>query len=837
MLPQFVPRVLPQGLEALTELALDLRWTWSHVGDALWRNIDPDLWERTRSPWAILQYTPHSRLEALLENGVFRDELRDLAAERERYANEPGYHAQSCRDAGLGCIAYFSMEFGLSEAFPLYAGGLGILAGDCLKTASDLGLPLVGVGLLYQEGYFRQMVDARGRQREAYPYNDPSTLPIQPVLGASGAWLRIALEFPGRTVHLRVWQASVGRVRLYLLDSNDLLNGPGDRGITAKLYGGGAEMRLMQEAVLGIGGWRMLETLGLEPEVCHLNEGHAAFAVLERAARFARRSGVSFEEALWATRAGNVFTTHTPVAAGFDRFAPELMQQYFHDALRPRELSLAALLALGRADPGDDREAFNMAYLALRGCGRANGVSRLHGEVSRRLFSGLYPRWPEREVPIDHVTNGVHVPSWDSPWSDRLWSQACGKRRWLGALDALAGPIQAIDDEMLWVLASQERLDLVQYARERLAWQLGQRGAPPERIADAAHALDANVLTLGFARRFAEYKRPNLLLRDPDRLARLLLDRRRPVQLIVAGKAHPEDEEGKRLVQAWLEFVNRPDVRARAVFLEDYDMALAQELVQGVDVWINTPRRPWEACGTSGMKVLANGGLNVSTLDGWWAEAYAPEVGWAIGDDVDGSPEGDAADAERLYRALEREVVPLFYERDARGVPRAWVRRMRASIASLAPAFSSTRMLQEYLERLYLPAATAFRRRAARGAELAQALRRWHAALVAGWHEIHFGEVRAEREGEAWRIEVPVHLGEISPEQVAVELYADGAPGAAPVRAAMRRGEPLRGAVHGFLYAARVPASRPLSDYTARVRAWHPEALTPNECALVQWQR
>jgi len=833
----FLLRALPEGLEALTELALDARWTWSHAGDALWRNLDPELWERTRSPWAILQNTRGQGLEVLAKDPISQQELRRAVAERLRYLNEPGWYGQSRRGVPLNTVAYFCMEFGLGEAFPLYAGGLGVLAGDYLKTASDLGVPAVGVGLLYQEGYFRQMLDATGRQQEAYPYNDPTDLPIQPVVDPTGAWLRIELALPGRVVHLRVWQVNVGRVRLYLLDSNDLLNGPGDRGITAKLYGGGVEMRLMQEIVLGIGGWAMLDKLGIEADVCHLNEGHAAFAVVERARRFMERNGVSFQEARWATRAGNVFTTHTPVAAGFDVFSPPLMEQYFRDYLAQLGISAQDFLALGRKNAADDREPFNMAYLALRGCSSANGVSRLHGKVSRKLFRELYPAWPEWEVPIGHVTNGVHVPSWDSPAADRLWTHACGKGRWLGEVENLAEAAECIDDEALWGLAAEERQALVHYARGRLAWQLGQRGAAPERVREAWQVLDPNILTLGFARRFADYKRPNLLLHDPERLVRLLLNPGFPVQIIVAGKSHPEDEQGKQLIHAWLDFVSRPDVRTRAVFLEDYDMALAQELVQGVDLWINTPRRPWEACGTSGMKVLANGGLNMSTLDGWWAEAYAPEVGWAIGDDAEPAAHRDAVDADQLYRLLEQQALPMFYERDARGIPGAWVKRMRASISGLAPLFSSNRMLQEYLDRLYLPAAAAFRRRSDAQGKLAKQLQAWHANVLAKWHEVHFGRPSAERTGDQWRFEVPVYLGGISSAWVKVELYAEPSPGGEPMRQPMARDGAIPGALNGYVYSASVPASRPDWHFTPRITACHPEALTPIESGLIAWQR
>ena len=836
------PRALPKALAGLGELALDLRWTWSHAGDALWRRVSPEVWARTQNPWIILQDLPSERLAELARDAAFRRALRELMAAREEYRRHPGWYGQTHAGAALRGVAYFSLEFGLGEALPLYAGGLGILAGDCLKTASDLGVPAVGVGLLYQVGYFRQVVDAAGRQQELYPYNDPTSLPIQPVPDPAGGWLHVSLELPGRSLLLRVWQARVGRATLYLLDSNDPMNSPADRGITSELYGGGPELRLMHELVLGIGGWRMLDTLGLEIDVCHLNEGHAAFVVLERARRFMEQERVSFGEAMWATRAGNVFTTHTPVGAGFDRFLPELIEKYFQEAPGQLGISMAQLLGLGRADSRDSGEPFTMAYLALRGCASANGVSRLHGAVSRRLFQPLYPRWPGREVPVGHVTNGIHVPSWDSPGADRLWTEMCGKGRWVGALDQLPEQICCLADETLWAFRAEERHDLVRHARERLARQLGQRGAPPETVAEAARALDPDALTLGFARRFASYKRPHLLLRDPERLARLLTMPERPVQLIVAGKAHPHDEDGKRLIQAWVDFVRRPDVRRRVAFLEDYDMTLAEELVQGVDVWINTPRRPWEACGTSGMKVLVNGGLNCSELDGWWAEAYAPEAGgWALGDGQEhAEPDWDAREADALYRLLEHLIVPEFYTRDAEGIPRAWVARIRASMAGLTPRFSSNRMLRQYVDDVYLPAAEAVRRRTAEGGRLARELHVWGTALAVHWAEVRVAAVEVARAGDQWKFEVHVSLGAVAPDWVRAELYAEPLAGDTPVRVVMDRVERTTGAQGGdvgLIYRASVPASRPAADYTPRVVPHHPDARIPMEAAHIRWPR
>jgi len=803
--------------------------------------VDPEAWERTRNPWTILQDVSRERLEQLAGEDRFREELEKLVAIRQGYQGEVGWYGEAHAKSALKRVAYFSMEFGLGEALPLYAGGLGILAGDYLKTASDLGVPAVGVGLLYQVGYFRQMLDANGRQQEVYPHNEPASLPIQPVQASTGGRLHVSLALPGRTIRLRVWRARVGRTALYLLDSNDPLNSPVDRGITSELYGGGSEVRLMQEVVLGIGGWRTLEAMGLEIDVCHLNEGHAAFVLLERARRFMQQHQVSFREAVWATRAGNVFTTHTPVAAGFDTYPPEFIDKYFPcfgDYVAQLGVSREELLGLGRENPADASEPFNMAYLAMRGCMTANGVSRLHGAVSRRIFTSVYPRWPQDEVPVGHITNGVHVPSWDSRWADTVWTEACGQRRWLNPIEPLADAVQCVSDEAIWAFRGEARRDLVRYARECLARQLGQRGAAPAAIAQAQRVLDPNALTLGFARRFAGYKRPTLLLHDRARLVGLLTSAERPVQIIVAGKAHPQDEEGKQLVQGWADFVRQPAVRARAVFLEDYDMSLAQELVQGVDVWINTPRRPWEACGTSGMKVLVNGGLNLSELDGWWAEAYRPDVGWALGDGQEHAAlDWDGREAEQLYELLEREVVPTFHARDAQGIPRAWVARIRASMAGLAPGFSSNRMMREYVEGCYLPAAAAFRRRSADDGRLARELHSWIRTLAEHWSRIRFGSVTATQEGDRWCFAAQVYLGAITPGMVRVELYAEPVAGAEPIREVMDLKEEIPGAPNAHVYRGNVPALRPSGHFTPRVVPHHPEARVPTEAPLIAWQQ
>ncbi len=837
VMPQFGCE-LPEPLQPVARLALNLRWVWNHATDRLWEAFSPEVWQQTANPVLVLQNTPRSRLGELAQDAEFVARVRTLDRSLAEYLGRPSWFQRTAADAERPLhVAYFSMEYGLTDALPLYSGGLGVLAGDHLKTASDLGIPLTGIGLFYRQGYFRQMLDATGAQLEIHASNSPHSLPVRLVTDAEGMPLRVSIELPGRALRLRLWRAQVGRVDLYLLDSDDPLNSPFDRAITAQLYGGDGETRFMQEIVLGIGGWRALRALGIEAGVCHLNEGHAALATLERARSFADDRRCDFFTALWATRAGNVFTTHTPVAAAFDTFALPLLVKYSaeyvgHVGIKPQQL-----LALGRRNPDDADEPFNMAYLAARTCGTINGVSELHGRVSRRIFAPLFERWPEHEVPVTHVTNAVHVPSWDSPWADRLWTDACGKERWLGDPERLSEAVARLTDAQLWEFRGMERRDLVEYARRRLVRQYSQRGAGAEMLGLVRGALDPNVLTIGFARRFTEYKRPALLLTQPERLARLLASADRPVQLIIAGKAHPRDAQGHADVAAWAAFVQRMDVRTRAVFLEDYDMALAQELVQGVDVWINTPRRPWEASGTSGMKALVNGGLNLSELDGWWAEAYAPELGWALGDGLEHADAAacDAAEAEQLFGLLERQVVPEFYARDSAGIPRAWVARMRASLAHLTPRFSSNRMLAEYLERLYAPAAEAHAARSAHGLELARALDGWARDVRRHWPEIHWGNVEVASGADGHGFRVQVMLGALPPGSVRVQLYAepmDGHPGECH---AMAAAGPLPGTAGGYVFEARVPAVRPAGHYTPRVVPWHPAARVPAELPLVRW--
>ena len=829
-----------EGFDSLAELALDMRWSWNHATDKVWRQLEPELWEITHNPWVVLQTVSPDQLERVLADPVFRKNVEELLRAKRHAAEMPAWFQQHHPQAPLTCVVYFSMEFMLSEALPIYSGGLGNVAGDQLKATSDLGVPVVGVGLLYQQGYFRQVIDKDGAQQALFPYNDPGQLPITPLRQANGEWLRLEIALPGYSVWLRAWQVQVGRVKLYLLDSNDAANFPAHRGITSELYGGGPELRLKQELLLGIGGWRLLGALGIQPEVCHLNEGHAAFAVLERARSFMHETAQPFEVALTVTRAGNLFTTHTAVPAGFDRFAPALIEQYLGGyAEQKLGIALQDLLALGRQDPNDSSESFNMAYLAVRGSGAVNGVSRLHGKVSRHLFLPLFPHWPEDEIPVGHVTNGVHMPTWDSAPADDLWTETCGKDRWLGTTKTLEQDIRCVSDARLWQFRTAASQSLVEYARERLSRQLTSSGASPEAVDEARHLFDPNALTLGFARRFATYKRPNLLLHNPARLLRLLANPERPVQLFIAGKAHPADQAGQALIHEWINFIRQPETRPHIVFLSDYDMLLTEHLVQGVDVWINTPRRPWEASGTSGMKVLVNGGINLSELDGWWVEAYTPEVGWALGDGQEhgDDPAWDAVEADALYDLLEREVIPEFYTRDKSGIPTAWVKRMRESMARLTPRFCATRTVREYTEQYYLPAAAVYRKRTADKGKVGRQVVNWQHALEQKWVTLHFGEVKVTTDAGRHVFKVEVYLNDLDPKAVRVELYADGVNGGAPLRQEMKRVRQLAGASDGTVYSAAVSAARPPADYTARVIPYCDSVAIPLEDARILWQR
>ena len=834
----FLPTDL-EGFDSLAQLALDMRWSWNHAADEIWRQLDPALWDLTQNPWVVLQTVSRDQFQKEMSDPAFRKKVDALIKSQNHALTVPAWFQLNYPNSPLTCVVYFSMEFMLNEALPIYSGGLGNVAGDQLKAASDLGVPVVGIGLLYQQGYFRQGIDKDGSQQAYFPYNDPGQLPITPLRQTNGEWLRLELKLPAYSLWLRVWEVLVGKIKLYLLDSNDAANFPVHRGITSELYGGGPELRLEQELVLGIGGWRLLNALGLQPQVCHLNEGHAAFAILERAYSFMKDTGQSFDVAMTATRAGNLFTTHTAVAAGFDCFSPSLVEHYLGEyAEQKLGITCQQLLALGRKDPENISETFNMAYLAIRGSGAVNGVSRLHGKVSRHIFEPLFPNRPTNEVPVSHITNGVHMPTWDSKEADDIWTEACGKDRWLGMNQTLEHDIRKISDEKLWEMRTNANKALIEFAREQFSNQLLGSGHSQDTIERAKHLFDPNILTLGFARRFATYKRPNLLLHDPQRLLRILTNPRFPVQLIISGKAHPADQQGQDLIKRWMLFIKQNDVHPPVIFLADYDMHLSEHLVQGVDVWINTPRRPWEASGTSGMKVLVNGGINLSELDGWWAEAYTPKVGWALGDGNEhgDDPLWDASEAEQLYKLLEQEVVPEFYNRNEKGIPVAWISRMRESMAQLTPKFSADRTVREYTILHYLPAATAYLERTANNGALGKQIVTWQQSIEQKWTSLHFGDIKVETRGEQYIIDVQVYTNDLEPQSVRVELYADGINGGEPVRQEMKQGLKLDGPIKGYTYTAKVSSTRPAKDYTARVTPYYQSVSVPLETNLILWQ-
>jgi len=828
------------GVDSLAELALDMRWSWNHAADEVWQQLDPALWDLTNNPWVVLQTVSRDQFQKVMTDPAFRKKVDILVQSQKHEITAPVWFQQDYPQSPLTCIAYFSMEFMLSEALPIYSGGLGNVAGDQLKAASDLGVPIVGVGLLYQQGYFRQEIDKNGEQQALFPYNDPGQLPVIPLRQSNGEWLRLEIKLPGYSVWLRAWQVQVGRIKLYLLDSNDAANFPVNRGITSELYGGGPELRLKQELVLGIGGWRLLNALGIQPQLCHLNEGHAAFAILERAFSFMKDTGEPFDVAMAATRAGNLFTTHTAVAAGFDRFSPTLIEQFLGEYAKQKlGITPHQLLALGREDPRNESEKFNMAYLAIRGSGAVNGVSRLHGEVSRHIFEPLFPKWPANEVPVGSITNGVHTSTWDSREADILWTEACGKNRWIGTMENLEKNIRKINDERLWQMRINSRTALIKYARERLSRQLMASGASSGEVEYVKHMFDPNSLTLGFARRFATYKRPDLLLNDSQRFIRLISNSRFPVQLIIAGKAHPADQEGQALITKWIHFIQQPEVRPHVIFLSDYDMLLTEHLVAGVDVWINTPRRPWEASGTSGMKVLVNGGINLSELDGWWAEAYTPEVGWALGDGNEhgDDPAWDAIEARALYELLEQQVVPEFYNRNKKDIPVTWVERVRKSMSQLTPRFSANRTIREYTEKYYLPLAKTYQGRATDKGKIGKQIVEWINTLQQKWSTIQFGEVKVKTDGDKHIFEVEVFLNTIKPNAVIVELYANGIDSGAPIRQELKLIQKQTASVKPHLYRATVSATRPAADYTPRVIPNFPGVSVPLETTLILWQR
>jgi starch phosphorylase len=843
-----VPR-LPPSLERLRDIAHNLWWSWAPEVRELFVRVSADLFEDVHgNPIELLSRVDQARLDELAADDAFLSHLEGAWAAFQRYMSREGWFHKRFPDAQGARIAYFSMEYGLHESLPIYSGGLGVLAGDHLKTASDLGLPLVGVGLAYAEGYFRQALNDDGWQGERYPINDWHRLPVLPVVDAAGKRLIINVTYPDRVGYAQVWRVNVGRVPLFLLDANLAENAPVDRSITGPLYGGDQEFRVRQEIMLGIGGVHALEAVGLSPTVCHMNEGHSAFLALERIGRVMREKGTTFLVASEACSAGNIFTTHTPVPAGNDAFSPDLVRRYLEPYRQALGISDHELLALGRST-SDNGAPFSMPVLAIRTADHYNGVSALHGEVSRRMWQGLWPDLPDHEIPIQNVTNGVHTPSWISDEMSALFTRYLGPR-WVDSLSdrALWERVHEIPDAELWQTHGHRRHRLVTLCRKWLRAAAERRQAGHEQIDLADEVLDPRALTIGFARRFATYKRATLLFSDLDRVKRLLNDPDHPVQLVFAGKAHPQDKGGKELIRTIVHSSRMAGLRGKVVFIEDYDMRIARALVSGVDVWLNTPRRPQEASGTSGMKAAANGALNVSVLDGWWAEAWrdhGSSVGWAIGRGEEyPDASGDRVEAEALYDLLEREVVPLFFEREQRDrLPRAWVKKMKNAISRLVPEFNTARMVREYTERFYVPAVRETHRMVDGDLGGARSLAAWKQKVRTGWHEVQIREVVPRSQGELkvgdpMRVEALVHLGSLQPEDVAVELYHGPTAGAHE----LTRGEIVRmklvgGPVEGvYKYLGEIPTrASGAHAFAARVMPWNPNMSHPYETSLVRW--
>jgi glycogen phosphorylase len=841
-----VRSLLAPGIVRLEELAYNLWWSWNPAASALYRQIDPALWDgANHNPVRFLHDVSQPRLDAAAADPAFLADYARVTAAFDAYMNTPAeatWFGRTYPGSDPQLIAYFSAEFGLHESLPIYSGGLGILAGDHCKTASDLGLPFVGVGFLYPQGYFQQHVDANGRQEAIYEKLDFSVVPAHPALGPDGQHVLVSVDLPGRKVHAKVWRIQVGRIPIYLMDTDVAQNAPGDRELSARLYGGDQQIRISQEIVLGIGGVRALRALGLRPTVWHLNEGHAAFLQLERIRELVQEERLSFPAALWVTRSDGVFTTHTPVPAGNDTFPFELMDRFFSGFWGKLGLDRDNFLDLGRHDNPWGPQ-YSMTVLALRTNGKANGVSRLHGAVSRRMWQDVWAGVPEPEIPIGHVTNGVHTESWLQPGLKDLLD-AYLVPGWRDRMDdpEVWRAVAQIPDAALWQQHNAAKQEMLTLVRQRRVRQLVRQGAAPAEISAAECMLDQQSLTIGFARRFATYKRATLIFRDPERLKRLLNDPQRPVQLVFAGKAHPADEPGKALIQAICELSRQPGFAGRVVFVEDYDANIARHLVAGVDVWLNTPRRPLEASGTSGQKAGLNGIPNFSAMDGWWDEGYDGQNGWSIGAGREYSLEAvqDEADALSLYATLENCIIPLYYTRDAAGLPTGWLATMRSSIASVAPRFSTHRMLKEYVGGYYVPSSILGRRLRADQFAEARALASWETRVRAGWLSAALtasgpqsGRIKV---GEPVKVQAvlrpgPLRSGDLAVEAVYGRDTGDGLANALSVAMPLvdeQDGECRYEVTLAFRESGAIA-------YGVRVRPDHPDIPSPFALSLVKW--
>jgi starch phosphorylase len=771
---------VPEELSSLERIAFNLLWCWDREAIDLLRSLDEELWEESlHNPVMMLNKISQERFREISVDEALVEHLHRVDERFSRYLGAKNTWFRKLWSSDTPLIAYFSAEWGLTECIKIYSGGLGILAGDTIKSASDLGLPIAGVGLLYQEGYFRQYLNVDGWQQETRADNDFFNLPVRAQTDQQGNPITVALDLCGRRILVRCWTVDVGRAVLYLLDTNIPENSPDDRNITSRLYGGDADMRIRQEIVLGVGGTRILKAIGLEPVIYHMNEGHSALLAVERIRQLMKGHGLSFAEAREVARRTNVFTTHTPVPAGIDEFPSGLMEKYFRDYAAELGVPIQQLIGMGRVVPEESAAPFNMARFAIREAAYVNGVSRLHRDVSRKMWQDMWQHVPSDELPIDYVTNGIHIPSWVSRDMAELLDRYLGSG-WVDRPtdEKVWNHVWRIPDAELWRTHERRRERLVAFARRCLCRQLRDQGACRETIQRAEEVLDPCALTIGFARRFAPYKRATLLLRDPDRLKRILTDPDRPVQLVFAGKAHPNDRHGKELIRQIIHFARRENLGNHVVFIEDYNMIVSRYLVEGVDVWLNTPLRPMEASGTSGMKVVPNGGLNISVLDGWWDEAYTSEVGWAIGrgETYEDGEYQDQVESSALYDLLEREVIPLFYSRSRDDLPRGWITMVKNSMRGLCHTFNTDRMVKEYTRKFYLPALEEYSRLRKDDFRGVREFVTWKARLHSEWPSIEIVSAKVELNGDEMAgcrvpITARIRLGHLTPEDVTVEAY------------------------------------------------------------------
>ncbi len=842
-----VPR-LPERIERLLEVADNIWWCWDPEAIDLFFRIDRDMWGKVHeNPRLLLGEVSQVRLEELAKSDSFLAHLDRVWNRLQEYMAQDSWHERNPHAPKDMCVCYMSAEFGLHESISIYSGGLGVLAGDHLKAASDLGLPLVGMGLLYREGYFRQYLNADGWQQETYPRNDFYNMPITLVRDKEGKPVVVDVEYPGRMVKAYIWKCQVGRVPLYLLDTDHEENSRADRTISAQLYGGDRETRIRQEIMLGMGGVLAMRALGLQPTCYHMNEGHAAFMTLQRIKDLVQEDGLTFHDAAETVKAGSHFTTHTPVPAGNDMFEPGLIENYFKKYVRDVNIDMRELLSLGRQNPADAHEPFCMTVLALKLGAGANGVSKLHGKVSRNMWAQVWHGLPEDEVPITSITNGVHVRSWISRDLADLYDRYLGPG-WVNSPDdqTIWRRISELPDTELWRTHERRRERLVNFARRRLQEQRRNRGAHSADVREALEVLDPETLTIGFARRFATYKRSTLILRDLERLKELLCNPERPVQLLFAGKAHPADTQGKEMIRQFIHFTRDPDVRNHIVFLEDYDINVARYMVQGVDCWLNNPRRPMEASGTSGMKAAANGALNISIPDGWWCEAEElGKNGFSIGkgESYDSTEEQDLVESEALYEILEQEVVPLFYDRGRDGLPREWINRMKNAIRTICPVFNTYRMVQEYSDRCYIPAST---RRAGLVADdrvRALTLAQWKRRVRDAWNQVRIvsvesGPTEGLPVGSNLQVTAEVYLGELTSEDVTVEVYyGDLDPsGQVPLGHTVEMACTKELGKGGYRFEGAILCEQTgQQGFTVRVIPYHADLAQKHETTLVTW--